>query len=191
VLDAFLAHPDAEVAAVCDLSQAYMDFASKKAGTSPRQFKDYRQLLEMKDLDAVVIATPDHWHALQTIAACQAGKDVYTEKPLSLCVAEAGGWLKRFANINACPKSGFTAVQSRCVRRRPTLCAAVGWGKVTAARAFHVQNEWPSGIGHPADGEPPTGLIGMRGWDLRPNGSTTRTGRSIVFDGSMTTAEGR
>ncbi|HWH71959.1 MAG TPA: Gfo/Idh/MocA family oxidoreductase, partial [Candidatus Sulfotelmatobacter sp.] len=88
VLDAFLKQPDAEVAAVCDLSQAYMDFAAKKAGTSPKQFKDYRQLLDYKELDAVVIATPDHWHALQTVHACQAGKDVYVEKPLSLCVAE-------------------------------------------------------------------------------------------------------
>src|SRR5262245_34706161 len=88
VLDAFLAHKDAEVVAVCDISQEYMDFAAKKAGTSPRQFKDYRQLLAMKDLDAVVISTPDHWHALQTIHACQAGKDVYVEKPLSLCVSE-------------------------------------------------------------------------------------------------------
>src|SRR5579864_926108 len=83
VLDAFLKHPDAEVAAICDLSEAYMDHASQKAGSSPRRFKDYRQLLDQKDLDAVVIATPDHWHALQTIQACQAGKDVYVEKPLS------------------------------------------------------------------------------------------------------------
>src|SRR5271157_547709 len=88
VLDAFLKQPETEVAAVCDLNQAYLDFAAHKAGTSPKQFKDYRQLLELKDLDAVVIATPDHWHALMTIAACQAGKDVYVEKPLSLCVAE-------------------------------------------------------------------------------------------------------
>src|SRR5947207_1843783 len=54
VLDAFLKHPDAELAAVCDLSQAYMDFASQKAGTAPKQFKDYRQLLDSKALDAIV-----------------------------------------------------------------------------------------------------------------------------------------
>src|SRR5215470_5693588 len=88
VLDAFLQQSDAQVVAVCDLSQAYMDFAAKKAGTSLKQYKDYRQLLEAKDIDAVVIATPDHWHALQTVQACEAGKDVYVEKPLSLCVAE-------------------------------------------------------------------------------------------------------
>src|SRR5215470_2510545 len=66
VLDAFLQQSDAEVTAVCDLSQDYMDFAAKKAGTSPKQYKNYRQLLEAKEVDAVVIATPDHWHALQT-----------------------------------------------------------------------------------------------------------------------------
>src|SRR6476661_8557473 len=67
VLDAFLKHPDAEVVALCDLSPAYMDHAAGKAGTSPRRFKDYRRLLDQKDIDAVVIATPDHWHALQTV----------------------------------------------------------------------------------------------------------------------------
>src|SRR5437867_3122435 len=88
VLDAFLNHADAEVVAICDLYQPYLDFAAKKIGGQPKQFKEYRKLLELKDIDAVVICTPDHWHALQTIHACQAGKDVYVEKPLSLRVAE-------------------------------------------------------------------------------------------------------
>src|SRR5689334_21004246 len=62
VLDAFLQQPDAEVVAVCDLSQGYKDFASRKAGTNPKQFKDYRAVLDLKEVEAVVIATPDHWH---------------------------------------------------------------------------------------------------------------------------------
>ncbi|MFN0122703.1 MAG: Gfo/Idh/MocA family protein, partial [Blastocatellia bacterium] len=93
VLDAFLAHKDTEAVAVCDIWRPYMDFASKKisgvAGQgTPKQFREYKKLLEQKDIDAIVIATPDHWHALQMIEACQAGKDVYVEKPLSLTVAE-------------------------------------------------------------------------------------------------------
>ena len=88
VLDAFLHHKDAEIVALCDLYQPYLDFAAKKVGGSPKMTKDYHEILAMKDVDAVVICTPDHWHALQTIHACQAGKDVYVEKPLSLCVAE-------------------------------------------------------------------------------------------------------
>ena len=58
VLDAFLKQPDMEVVAVCDLSQAYLDFAAKKIGGSPRQFKDYRQLLAMKEVDAVTQRLP-------------------------------------------------------------------------------------------------------------------------------------
>ncbi|HEY7509717.1 MAG TPA: Gfo/Idh/MocA family oxidoreductase, partial [Vicinamibacteria bacterium] len=88
VLDAFLKHADAEVVALCDIHQPYVDFAAKKVGGTPKRFKDYRRLLDLEDLDAVVINTPDHWHALQTIHACDAGKDVYVEKPLSLVVAE-------------------------------------------------------------------------------------------------------
>ena len=88
VLDAFLEHKDCEVVAICDIHQPYLDFASKKIGSNPAQYRDYKKLLDHAKLDAVVIATPDHWHALQMIHACQAGKDVYVEKPLSLCVAE-------------------------------------------------------------------------------------------------------
>src|SRR5947208_11957407 len=88
VLDAFLQHKDAEVAAICDIYQPYLDFASKKIGTNPQQFREYRKLLDLSDLDAVVICTPDHWHPLMTIHACQANKDVYVEKPVSICVAE-------------------------------------------------------------------------------------------------------
>src|SRR5262249_16622373 len=79
VLTAFRKHADAEVVALCDIYQPYLDFAAKKVGGEPRQFKDYRKLLELKDIDAVVICTPDHWHALQTVHACEAGKDVYVE----------------------------------------------------------------------------------------------------------------
>src|SRR2546428_12426988 len=61
VLDGFLERRDAEVVAICDLHQPYLDFAAKKTGTGPRQFKDYRRLLDLKDVDAAVICYPGPW----------------------------------------------------------------------------------------------------------------------------------
>src|SRR5947207_14280703 len=88
VHDAFLEHGDQQTVAVCDLRDDYMDLAVKKSRATPKKYKGYKKLLEDKSVDAVVIATPDHWHALMFVDACNAGKDVYVEKPLSLTVAE-------------------------------------------------------------------------------------------------------
>jgi len=88
VHDAFLEHGDQQTAAVCDLRDDYMDFAIKKSRATPKKYTDYHALLDDKGVDAVVVATPDHWHALMFIDACNAGKDVYVEKPLSLTVVE-------------------------------------------------------------------------------------------------------
>lgn len=155
VLDAFLKHPEAQVVALCDLSQAYLDAAAAKAGGSPKQFKDYRRLLEQKDIDAVVIAVPDHWHALQTIHACEAGKDVYVEKPLSLCVAEGRRMVEAVRSHNRVCQVGIHRRSVDSCREAADFVRQGGLGKVTAARAFHIQNEWPNGIGNPPDEDPP------------------------------------
>ncbi len=79
--------PDVEFVALCDVDQNILDQRNndfeKMTGRKLKEYRDYRKLLEDKDLDAVIIATPDHWHALITIEACEAGKDVYIEKPLA------------------------------------------------------------------------------------------------------------
>ncbi len=84
--------PNVNVAALCDIDENLfpktLDRLEKKTGRKPKTYTDFRKMLEDKDLDAVSIATPDHWHALQAIWACQAGKDVYLEKPVSWCVSE-------------------------------------------------------------------------------------------------------
>ncbi|MGE5611094.1 MAG: Gfo/Idh/MocA family protein [Bacillota bacterium] len=158
VLDAFLAHGDAQVVAICDLYQPYLDFAVKKIGTGPEQYKDYRRLLDRKDLDAVVISTPDHWHALQMVQACQAGKDVYVEKPLSLCVAEGRAMVEAARKYGRVTQVGIHRRSSEVCREAAEFIRSGGIGKVTVARAFHIQNEWPKGIGRPGDEEPPKGL---------------------------------
>src|SRR5215471_11853911 len=84
----FLQEPDVNPGAVCDIYRPHMKEGLTKAQGRARGYKDFRKLIEQKDLDAVIVSTPDHWHALPTILACQAGKDVYVEKPLALTVRE-------------------------------------------------------------------------------------------------------
>jgi predicted dehydrogenase len=84
----FLSQPDVEPVAACDVYEPFLNRAIADAGGRPKAYRDFRRLLEQKDIDAVLIATPDHWHAIMTVAACNAGKDVYCEKPLSLMLGE-------------------------------------------------------------------------------------------------------
>jgi len=158
VLDGFLGQSDVEVAAICDLYQPYLDFAARKIGNRPPQFKEYKRLLEIKDLDAVVICTPDHWHALQTIDACQAGKDVYVEKPLSLRVAEGRKMVEIARRHNRVTQVGLMRRSSPLCQEAVDLIRGGGIGRVTSIRSFHIENEWPKGIGNPPDEDPPAEL---------------------------------
>ena len=155
VLDAFLVHKDADIVALCDLYQPYLDFAAHKVGGSPKTTKNYHDVLAMKDVDAVVICTPDHWHALQTIHACQAGKDVYVEKPLSLCVEEGRLMVEAARKHKRVTQVGLMRRSSAYCREACEFVRKGGIGQVTVARAFHIQNEWPKGIGNPPNEEPP------------------------------------
>lgn len=74
--------------AICDVDEQRLQQAAERVGGNPKLFRDYRELLEQKDIDAVFITTPDHWHALMTVHACQAGKDVYVEKPACNTIEE-------------------------------------------------------------------------------------------------------
>jgi len=85
----FKGNPNAEIVAVCDVDAGHRREACKVAGLDPKSsYNDFRELLARDDIDAVVVATPDHWHVPISIAAVRAGKDVYCEKPLTLTIAE-------------------------------------------------------------------------------------------------------
>src|SRR5438876_529139 len=80
--------PNVAFAAVCDVYEPNAAAAKEWAGAGCRSYRDFRELLQQKDVDAVLIATPDHWHAIPTVLACQQGKDVYVEKPLAHNIKE-------------------------------------------------------------------------------------------------------
>jgi predicted dehydrogenase len=79
----FMANSDVEIAAICDVFKDNLEKAAALAGGKAKAYTDYRRLLEDREIDAVVITTPEHWHAIMCIDACEAGKDVYVEKPAS------------------------------------------------------------------------------------------------------------
>ncbi|GMV96364.1 MAG: dehydrogenase [Phycisphaerae bacterium] len=162
LIDAFQAVPDVQITALCDVYEPYIGYAKRKVGGEPFTTGHYRKLLDRKDVDAVVIATPDHWHALQFIDACAAGKDVYVEKPLSLTIGEGRRMVEAAKRYGRVTQMGVQRRSSDVCRRVVELVQGGAIGKVTAARCFHATNETPMGMGPVPDGDPPPGLD----WDM-------------------------
>lgn len=156
VHDAFLEYGDSQTVAVCDLREDYMDFAAKKSRSDPKKYKDYKKLLEDKNVDAVAIATPDHWHALMFIDACNAGKDVYVEKPLSLTVFEGRKMVDAAHRTKRVTQVGIQRRSAKFLAEAVEFVRSGGIGQVTVAKGFHIQNEWPNGIGNVPNGPEPT-----------------------------------
>lgn len=152
--------PDVDVAAVCDvdeglLLQAGREVASRQ-GHSPRLFTDFRKLLDDSSIDAVVIATPDHWHAPMMILACQAGKDVYVEKPVSHSLAEGPAMI-------AAAKSGRRIVQSGLQQRSGEhFRSAIEYVQSGKLGSVHLAKAWTvhqrKSIGFKKDVSVPAGV---------------------------------
>jgi len=120
-----------EVAAVCDVDADHRNEAARmclnKAGKRVGVYEDFRDLLERRDIDAVVIATPDHWHALVALAACEAGKDVYCEKPLTYAVDEGKKLVAAARRYGTVFQTGS---QQRSDRRFLQACELVRNGRI-------------------------------------------------------------
>jgi predicted dehydrogenase len=135
---------------------------TEKLNDNVARYKDFRRLLDRKDIDAVVIGTPDHWHAVQTIMACQAGKDVYVEKPLSITIHEGRKMVEAAKRYNRIVQVGLHRRSSKTYMQAVTDVQAGKIGKVTVARAYRISNMHPDGIGKYPDTTPPEGLD----WDM-------------------------
>ncbi|HNY78132.1 MAG: Gfo/Idh/MocA family oxidoreductase [Sedimentisphaerales bacterium] len=151
----------AKLVAICDADTNQMDGKAKafeeKQGYKLRTYTDVRKLLEDKDIDVITSATPNHWHALVTIWACQAGKDVYIEKPASYCIWEGRKMVEAARKYNRIVQIGM---QKRSSEAHP---AAFEWikeghiGKIKWVRGFCYKGRGPgtNGIVHGTNGPKP------------------------------------
>jgi predicted dehydrogenase len=153
----FKEQTDVEIRAVSDAYGPRMDECAGLIGSRCAKFPDFRRMLESKELDAVVVATPDHWHALMTMMACAAGKDVYVEKPLTLFIKE-GGWMidvakrtKRVVQVGVQNRSGPNFQRARESVRAGKI------GEIVSVQNTFMRNVSP-GFGNPPDSSPPAGL---------------------------------
>lgn len=137
-----------ECGAICDIDDAVLAQRTadvlKIQGKAPLQYKDFRKLLENKDIDAVMIGTPDHWHCLQMIAALEAGKDVYVEKPLANSIYEANLMVKQVRQHNKIVQVGQ---QQRTGDHWKTAMDFIHTGKIGQLRKINIWANFNYGIG--------------------------------------------
>ena len=155
--------PNVKIAVLCDIDQRLFPEAvadvDNLTGYKPEIETEYRKVLDNKDIDAVSIATPNHWHALQTIWACQAGKDVYVEKPVSHTVVEGRKMVEAARKYNRVVQTGTQARSSVATNRAMKFIKKDGLGHVYMAKGLCLK---PRGsIGHVENSEIPDGV----NWD--------------------------
>jgi len=147
------------IAAVCEADANRLAAAAKKVGDGCKTYRDYRQLLQQKDIDAVVIASPDHWHAHQTVHACQAGKHVYVEKPASCTVAEGQAMVQAARKHDRVVQVGSQARSAEPAHQVCTYIRNGMLGTVSKVTCWHTPN--PSG--GPSQQAPPPAELD---WDM-------------------------
>jgi predicted dehydrogenase len=155
LIGTFKGFPEVEIAAVCDVYEPHLRRAQSTSGGAAESCHDFRRLLDRKDVDAVVIATPDHWHGITTILACQAGKDVYCEKPLAHRIQEGRAMVSAAEKYNRVTQMGNLIHAGENYHRVVEIVRAGVLGKISKVRVWLAADR--SGIGRPADGPAPAG----------------------------------
>ncbi|MFQ5738388.1 MAG: Gfo/Idh/MocA family protein [Acidobacteriota bacterium] len=152
--------PDVRVAALCDVDENVLgerlNEFEKEGWHRPKTYTDLRRALEDADIDAVFIATPNHWHALATIWACQAGKDVYVEKPVSHNIREGRRMVEAARKYGRIVQTGFQIRSSIAVQAAVKFLQTGQLGRVYMARGLCFK--WRDTIGHAPDETVPAGV---------------------------------
>ena len=160
-LNSFLLLPEVDCVALCDVKEEYLNTRAKKVmesrTTKPLFFSDYRKMIEMKDLDAVIVGTPDHWHCLMMVDACAAGKDVYVEKPIANSIAECDIMVRAAQKYNRVVQVGQ---QQRSGEDWAGMVEYLRSGQLGRVAKVDVWGNFPyaAGLAPQPDSQPPADL---------------------------------
>mgnify|MGYP001259486734 CR=1 FL=1 len=154
--------PDVEFAGFADPYLPNAEAARARLNPGGLAVQDFRRLLEVKDIDAVVVAAPDHWHAAIAVLAARAGKDVYVEKPLAHNIREGQAMVRTAGETGRIMMAGLQHRSAPHFAECARMAAAGELGEVRYVRIWNTINFTPEGIGREADCAPPPGLD----WDL-------------------------
>jgi predicted dehydrogenase len=161
-IPSFLRLPGTRFVAVCDVNSKHLAEGRRRAGGDQvAAYSDYRKLLEDKNIDAVIIGTNAHWHVLPAIAACQAGKDVYLEKPVGNSIGEGRFAIAAARKYNRIVQIG---TQQRCQEHYARAVEVIQSGRlgdISEVKVWDYENQAP-GAGSPPDCDPPPELD----WDF-------------------------
>ncbi len=156
----FQALPGVEVTTLCDVDEKVLKDRTKefeeKGWKKPKTYTDIRKLLEDKDVDVVAMATPNHWHALGTIWACQAGKDVYVEKPASHNIFEGRKMVEAARKYNRMVQCGMQIRSSIAIQAAVEFMKSGQLGEVYMAKGLCYK--WRNTIGHTPNEPVPEGV---------------------------------
>jgi predicted dehydrogenase len=161
ILRHHLNNDDVRCVAMCDVDENVLNDRSGQVeesyGQSPARYRDYRRMLEQDDIDAVIIGTPDHWHCLQFVLACQAGKDIYVEKPLANTIGECDIMVRAAKNYGRVVQVGQQQRSNRAFRESIELIRS---GRIGSLRKIKIWANFNYGIGasRAEDGQPPDGV---------------------------------
>ena len=167
--------PDVVVTAVCDVWKERCDEVVEQFKDTAKGHRDYRELLARKDVDAVIIATPPHWHALMAIEAVEAGKDIYLQKPMTLYPDETLAVRNAVNKHQRISQIGTQIHASENYRRVVEWIRSGKLGPVSVVRTFNVMNQGPDGLGpRPATRSAAGPGLGPVARARRPRGPSTR-----------------
>ena len=155
LINTFKAFPQVEIAAVCDVYLPHLRQAQSEAGGKPEAYGDFRRVLDRKDIDAVVVATPDHWHGIPTILACQAGKDVYCESCWAHRIQEGRAMVRASEKFKRVTQMGNLIHAGENYHRVVEIVRSGVLGQISQTRVWMAADR--TGLGRPSDGLPPPG----------------------------------